>query len=121
MVGELNSLVELLRSVNEALHSSLARMDDAVSQLSSDVDHATSGITVHQTVTRVLEGAISGLGEITGQARRIAPASGKGASLEELSRRYTMHSERRIHQRLLTGAGEPRQANEELDGNVEFF
>jgi len=125
MVASLSSLVELLRGVNETLLRSLSRMDDAVTQLSAEIDQTTAGITVHRKVSQVLEGVVRGLEGITAPARRRAPASGQGANLEELSRRYTMHSERKIHQSLLATAPAARQgpppAEDGLDDNIEFF
>ena len=124
MVASLSSLLETLRGVNEALLRSLSGMDDEVTLLSSDIDQATSGITVHRKVSQVLEGAIMGLSGVTAQARRIAPASAQGANLEELASRYTMHSERKIHESLFEGGPASREAppdDEELGGNVELF
>ena len=125
MVQGLSSLLGVLQSVNETLLRSLTGMDDAVTHLSADIDRVTTGITVHRKVAQVLEGAVRGLGGITLEARRIAPASGAGANLDELASRYTMHSERKIHESLfdaasLSGPG-PVCCDEELGGNVELF
>ena len=125
MVASLSSLLDVLQGVNEALLRSLSRMDDGVTRLSSDIDQVTSGITVHRKVAQVLEGAVLGLAGITREARRIAPASAQGANLDELASRYTMHSERRIHESLFEGtpsAGQlPTPVDDELGGNVELF
>jgi methyl-accepting chemotaxis protein len=125
MVASLSSLLELLRGVNETLLGSLSRMDDAVTLLSFDIDQATTGITVHRKVSQVLETAVQGLGGITQQARRFAPASAQVANFDELASRYTMHSERKIHESLFKGAPVTRQgpspSEEELGGNVELF
>ena len=125
MVDKLTSLLGLLRGVNEALLRSLPRMDDAVTTLSSEIDQVTSGITVHLKVSRVLQGVVQGLDGIRAEARRIAPASAQGMDLGELASRYTMHSERKIHQSLFEQGEEAHQGaaplDEELGGNVELF
>jgi methyl-accepting chemotaxis protein len=124
MVQGLSSLLEVLRTVNETLLRSLSSMDDAVTHLSSDIDRVTTGITVHRKVAQVLEGAVRGLGGTVAEARRIAPVSGQGANLDELASRYTMHSERKIHESLFDGgslSGPEPASDEELGGNVELF
>lgn len=124
MVTNLNSLVEVLRQVNETLHSSLARMDDSVSRLSAEIEQVTGGITVHHTVNRVLEYAIAGLGAVIGEARRVAPADSQGINLDELAKRYTMHSERKIHESLSGGSPVAQSAGaveDELGDNFDLF
>jgi methyl-accepting chemotaxis protein len=126
MVDQLSALLEVLRFVNENLRGSLARMDDQVSRLSSDIEQVTTGITVHEKVNRVLDDALSGIAGIITEARRIAPASAQGANLDELASRYTMHSERKIHEALLDGGSGAFQAavsqnDDEFGGNVELF
>jgi methyl-accepting chemotaxis protein len=125
MVTSLSSLLEVLRTVNESLLRALSRMDDEVTLLSSDIDRVTTGITVHQKVSQVLEGAVRGLGGVIDAARRIAPASDQGANLSELAGRYTMHSERRIHEALFKGApvvgAVAASAAQEFEDNVELF
>jgi methyl-accepting chemotaxis protein len=121
MVQGLSSLLGVLQSVNETLLRSLTNMDDAVTRLSSDIDRVTAGITVHRKVTQVLEGAVRGLGGVMVEARRIAPTAGQGANLDELASRYTMHSERKIHESLLDGAQLSAPGPDSFDDNVELF
>lgn len=73
-----------------------------------------------------VSGAVLGLGGIRKQARRLAPASEQEATREVSASRYTMQSERKIHESLLEGAlvisgQETSCIDEELGGNVEFF
>jgi methyl-accepting chemotaxis protein len=125
MVTSLSSLLEVLRTVNESLLRALSRMDDEVTLLSSDIDRVTTGITVHQKVSQVLDGAVRGLCGIIEAARRIAPASDQGANLSDLAGRYTMHSERKIHEALFKGAPVAgpvaAAAVQEFEDNVELF
>jgi methyl-accepting chemotaxis protein len=124
MVTTLTALVDVLRGVNETLHRSLSRMDGAVTLLSSEIDQVTAGITVHRKVNQVLEGAVRGLGGIVAEARRIAPAQAGGGNFAELASRYTMNSERKIHQSLIAGAAAAQAApccDDGLGDNVDLF
>jgi len=132
LVETLSGLVQTLRQVNDTLHHSLRRMDDSVTQLSSDIEQVIGGITVHRKVAQVLEQSIGELSGVVAQARRLAPA-GVAGNLDQLAQRYTMQSERRIHESLSgSGAGRreptlsapapPAAANDDdLGGNVELF
>ena len=125
MVATLSGLLHALRQVNDTLQRSLRRMDDAVTLLSSDIEQVIGGITVHRKFAQVLEGAIGGLSGIAAEARRLAPASGAG-NLDQLANRYTMQSERRIHESLMDAPAAGRQAavpgqGDELGDNIEFF
>jgi methyl-accepting chemotaxis protein len=125
MVATLSGLLDVLRQVNETLRRSLCRMDDAVTLLSSEIDQVTSGITVHTKVSRVLDGAVDELSRIIREARLIAPASAGGTNLSELASRYTMQSERRIHESLFDqaagGPAPPPDLDDGFGGNVELF
>jgi len=126
MVDRLSGLLHTLRQVNDTLQRSLRKMDDAVSLLSSDIEQVTSGITVHRQVAQVLEAAIQGLAGVVAEARIMAPASATAGNLEQLAQRYTMQSERRIHESLgggpAAGGHAPAPAyDDDLGGNVELF
>jgi hypothetical protein len=83
-------------------------------------------------VTQVLERSIRELSGVVDEARRLAPA-GVAGNLDQLAQRYTMQSERRIHESLNSAAGsraptrsapvpEPVAASDDdLGGNVELF
>jgi len=126
MVVQLSTLLDVLRQVNESLRRSLIRMDDQITRLSADIEQVTAGITVHHRFSQVLQGAVDALAGIIREARRLAPDSAPGASLEELASRYTMQSERRIHRSLYestAGAGPAPDSSHDdgLGGNVELF
>ena len=126
MVSKLTSLLDALRQVNETLRRSLGRMDDEVLRLSADIEQVTAGITVQHTVSRVLERSVEGLAVIVKEARRLAPGSIGSANLEEIASRYTMQSQRQIHQSHFdrsAPAGRAPVASQEddLGGNVELF
>ncbi len=131
MVDKLSALVQSLRRVNDTLKHSLGSMDDGVSHLSSEIEQVIAGISVHQKVARVLEASIRDLSAIAADARIIAPAGSTG-NLDQLAQRYTMQSERRIHESMSGSTSERRPptqsapasapvADDDLGGNVELF
>lgn len=125
MVAKLTGLLDVLQLVNQTLRRSLGRMDQEVARLSADIETVTSGITVQHKVSRVLERSVEGLAGIIGEARQIAPSSGSSINLDEIARRYTMQSQRNIHESHLDrGASSfaaPANEEEEFGGNVELF
>ena len=126
MVDNLSALLNSLRQVNDTLHRSLRQMDGAVTLLSSDIEQVTSGITVHRQVSDVLDAAVGKLAGVISEARLFAPDAGAAGNLDQLAQRYTMQSERRIHESLGRGpaAGHPAPApakDDDLGGNVELF
>lgn len=138
MVEALSGLVHSLQQVNDNLQRSLRKMDDAVSHLSSEIEQVVAAITVHRKVTQVLEEAIKALTGVATEARRLAPAASGAGNLEQLAQRYTMQSERKIHEALnapVAGRPQPRpltqaaapaapaaaQEEDDLGGNVELF
>jgi methyl-accepting chemotaxis protein len=126
MVSSLDSLVEVLRQVNESLLQALSRMDTSVTKLSSDIAEATGSISVHKKVSNVLDHAIVGLDAARVEARRLAPASAASQlQLDDLARRYTMSSERKIHDKLLkveTAVQYAANGNDDgLGDNVDLF
>ena len=126
MVSRLSGLLEVLRQVNETLRRSLCRMDDQVAQLSTDIEQVTTSITVHEKVSRVLVRAVEQLAGITAEARRYAPGAGTGIDLDEIASRYTMLSQRKIHQSHVVGVPAPNRksvpaSDDSLGDNIEFF
>ena len=126
MVAKLSTLLDVLRLVNENLRRSLCRMDDTVALLSSEIEQVTAGITVHRKVSQVLDGAVARLGGIIREARSSGLAQANGSNLDDLASRYTMQSERKIHQSMMQGtAGGVQPTAAPLDNglgdNVEFF
>jgi methyl-accepting chemotaxis protein len=121
MVARLGTMLDLLRGVNETLFRSLGGMDDAVTRLSQDIDQVTAGITVHHQVSRELEGVVRDLGVIATKACALAPAAARDANLAELAGRYTMQSERKIHQALLGAETAQAPSGAEFEDNVELF
>jgi len=122
MVTSFAELLATLRSVKETLDRSLSGMDESVQELTIDIDRTTEGITVHRKVSEVLEGALEGLSAVIAEARRVAPGTGS-ANFEEIARRYTMHSERQVHQSMLDGTALESAPGDDagFGDNVELF
>lgn len=134
MVADLKRLLQALRQVNGRLVSLLSRMNSEVSQLSDDIETAVGGITVHLALDQQLSQLVDSLNGIVSGSRAIVPSAGRQAQTErlhEISQRYTMHSERKIHARFSGGSAErhaaasvivPAAAAEsDLGDNVELF
>jgi methyl-accepting chemotaxis protein len=125
IVSTLSSLLEVLRGVKERVSASLARMDDEARLLSGDIEEVAAGITVHARVTGVLGQAVEVLSGIISEGRRIAPAAAQGENFSELASRYTMQSERNIHEALIDPAAAMAAPSPGCDDgmgdNVELF
>jgi methyl-accepting chemotaxis protein len=132
----LGELLGMLRKVNGLFISLLESIDRSVESLNSDIGSATAGITVHQRTETVLAKVIGELAGFVSMLRPMvhsSPDSGPPASLADLSGRYTMHSERKIHEKvaeakkgrdcgLVTALPPPPvEAAGEFGENVELF
>lgn len=102
MVSSLPGLLQSLQGVNESLRGCLENMQGSVQTLCTDIDSATNGITAHFQVTQVIDQVRGELYALMEEARLIAPAcDGEDGSLMQLSERYTMDSERMIHDSMM--------------------
>jgi methyl-accepting chemotaxis protein len=136
ITANLGELLRILHNVNENLISFLANIDSSVESLNSDIGNTAAGITVHQRIASVLGKVIGELaGLVSGMRPMVQSSPGSAAplNLAELSGRYTMHSERKIHAELaaakngreydLVTASPPMpvEATGEFGENVELF
>ena len=106
MVDSLTGLLKSLQRVNEKLDNCLSTVKETVQSLCTDIEHATTGITAHQKVSRVLSEVVGELSGVVSEARRLAPAGfglESAEGLQRLAERYTMHSERKIHASIFNG------------------
>ncbi len=107
-IVEIRSLLGSVRGVNERLLCLLGRIDTAVQSLSRDIDLVTGMMSVHETSAAVIDEVLAEIDSVVGEVRRFVPASAdhsKEQRLRELADRYTMHSERKVHDALLKGSG----------------
>lgn len=111
---DLGAMLQMLRNVNTSFVSLLKNIDRSVESLTSDIGSATSGITVHERTEASLRKAIDELTGLISLMRPLLQSStsvASTASLEDLSGRYTMHSERKIHENI---AAAKRDSDQEL-------
>ena len=108
LIGEIRNLLGSVRTVNEVLLDLLGRIDGAVQTLSHDIDLATGVMTVHETSAAVIDEVLAEIDGVAREVRPFAPATSAHAKelrLRELADRYTMHSERKVHDALVAGKG----------------
>jgi methyl-accepting chemotaxis protein len=137
MAARLKGLIDAIRIMNDEVMAALAQSDDTVQALTADIESATGGITVHGAVDAEVESITAKLAQIMAQACEIAPEAAT-ADLAALSGRYTMQSERDIHDTFamagataLSGPASPAwgsssavaagEDDAELGDNIELF
>lgn len=101
MQGELGVILKTLGQMNGELFSLLAGLTSNVTSLTEDVDRATAGIDVHERTKSMSSEILCDLERIVSQARGMEPASNEfKQNLLHMEQRYTMESERHIHEAL---------------------
>jgi methyl-accepting chemotaxis protein len=138
MEDELDGILGALESMNADLAALLSGLHDRVSGLTHDIDQATGGIDVHVRVRQLSDDVVASLDRIVETARQIEPASTEFKdNLRHMEERYTMQSERHIHEAIARKRGhtatlavqgrsmqdkEPASADEsEFGANVDLF
>lgn len=106
MENELKEILNTLGSMNSDLYTLLTGLNQRVRSLTEDVEQATGGIDVHEQTTRLAEEVITVLDRIVAQARELEPASTEfKENLRHMEERYTMESERHIHESIARKRG----------------
>ncbi len=101
MQEEVTEILGSLSSMNADLFSIIADLSDRVTSLSHDVECSVSGIDVHERIKSMSDGVLVNLEQIVIQSRQIVPASTEfKQNLRYMEERYTMESERHIHEAL---------------------
>lgn len=101
MQEELNYILNTLGEMNTELFSILNDLSNRVASLTQDVDMSISKIDVHERTKEMSSIVLSDLERIVSQARQIEPASNEfKQNLKHMEQRYTMESERHIHEAL---------------------
>lgn len=96
---ELNEILRTLGEMNRDLFSLLADLGDRVQSLTEAIEQSTAGISVHERTKEMAAGVLADLERIVFQARQIEPASSEfKQNLRHMEQRYTMESERHIHE-----------------------
>lgn len=131
---ELDIILKTLGEMNSELFSVLNDLSECVDSLTQDVDKATCAIDVHDRTKAMASIVLSDLDKIVSRARQIEPASNEfKQNLLHMEQRYTMESERHIHEALarkrsgLSAVAAPTAANagttddSEFGDNVDLF
>lgn len=134
MGAELGEVLGSLAVMNDELARSLSALVDTVQSLSTDIERVTGGVTVQEQVRAMADQSVSTLGALVREARRIEPASAEFKNnLRHIEERYTMESERHIHEALMRrrgGAVQPARTAErrpasrpgsDFGDNVDLF
>ena len=101
MQSEVSEILQSLDGMSRELFSVLSGLSGRVASLTEDVEKATSGIDVHERTKTMSDGVLVNLEHIVSHARRIVPASTEfKQNLRYMEERYTMESERHIHEAL---------------------
>ncbi|RII30636.1 MAG: methyl-accepting chemotaxis protein [Geobacter sp.] len=97
--SDLKEILGTLGGMNADLSVLLSSLNERVSTLSEDIERATSGIDVHERSSAMAEKVIDSLDGIVDKARSLEPASTEfKENLRHMEERYTMESERHIHE-----------------------
>ena len=101
MQEEVTEILQSLVGMNSELLSMLSDVGGRVVSLTKDVELATSRIDVHERTKEMSVGILAALEQIVARARQIVPASSEfKQNLHYMEERYTMESERHIHEAL---------------------
>jgi methyl-accepting chemotaxis protein len=98
---EVAEILRALADINTELLLLLSGLSGRVASLTDDVEQLTSRIEVHEQAKGMSERVLAALEQIVAQARLIIPASSEfKQNLHHMEERYTMESERHIHEAL---------------------
>jgi len=134
MEDELGTILDSLGEMNRNLIAMLSTLNEQVGQLTDDIDRETGSIDVHTRVRLISDRVESALERIVENSREIEPASSEfKKNLRHMEERYTMESERHIHEALArkrsgqdvvakqVKAQDSSQDDSEFGDNVDLF
>jgi hypothetical protein len=99
MKDELASILAVLNDMGDELLALLSRVKKQVTSLAKDIHVLTNSIDVHERCKSLADGVLVELQNIFTEARQLQPASDAfKEDLRRMAQRYTMESERRIHE-----------------------
>jgi len=106
MEDELGTILAALGEMNDNLLTTLSGLSERVGQLTEDIDRATSSIDVHSRVRQMSGQVETALDRVVEAARELEPASTEfKENLRHMEERYTMESERHIHEAIARKRG----------------
>jgi len=133
MKAALNNILTILGNMGTELVALLAQIHKQADALVREIETINRGIDIHERTKAMADEVLVHLQEIIGQARGLYPAS--EAFMEDLrlmASRYTMESERRIHEDIARKHGvhtdnvhaqatSPLTSDSEFGDNVDLF
>jgi len=134
MQNEVSQILSILQSVGNEMVALLGQVRTQVNALTSEIEKITASIDVHLRAKAMAENVLNNLEKIFSEARAICPASAAfKEDLRRMAEKYTMESERRIHEDIarkhgVTLAAHPSPAparttktESEFGDNVDLF
>lgn len=106
MLSDLKTLLGDVGRLSEELRQELHAMDQLVQSLTEDIGQTIAGISVHNRVSTIVNDVVGELESMIADIKAyvsvpaVALSSGR---LADLSSRYTMHSERKVHEKVTKG------------------
>jgi len=106
MEQEAGQIIDALSGINRSLLQKLGHLANTAESLADEINLTTSGIHIHEEITRQTEQAVRALEQIFQEARTQVPASSEFRdNLRHMEQRYTMESERMIHEMMAARHG----------------
>ncbi|MDD5759033.1 MAG: methyl-accepting chemotaxis protein [Desulfobulbaceae bacterium] len=106
MEGALNEILKMLAEMNVELLTILSEVQAMVNALSEEVESITSQIDVHERTKVMADEVLAVLHQIVIEVRELEPASSEfKENLRLMEAKYTMESERRIHEAIANKHG----------------
>ena len=123
MNSELDKVLASLGGMGRELFSLLAHTREQVDVLTREIEKITGGICVHERARTMAGKVLADLKTIFDQARALQPASSEFKNdLRQMATRYTMESERRIHENIAGRHGvQTAQVHADASGDASEF
>jgi methyl-accepting chemotaxis protein len=119
IMHELGHLLMMLQELNGRIVSTVSTMERGIEGLAEDIGNAMGSLSDQQSMVSSLHEGVSTLTLIVAEARSERPelaAQQVASRLKELSRNYTMQSERAIHERLYGKVDQHQAPQEQMMG-----
>ena len=134
---QLGQIIESIKMIDKKLQTLMPEIDAAGIELARNIEQLTTNFTLHHLVDEKINAIVLGLSDISAKAetkKKTAISGANNAHLHDLTRRYTMHTERETHLQT-TGAqtavaavapaampdAQPKTKDDDLGDNVELF
>jgi methyl-accepting chemotaxis protein len=131
MEQEAGQIISALSTINRTLLQQLSGLANSAESLADDISSTTANVHVHEDIKQQTEHAVQALELIDSEARILVPASSEFRdNLRHMEQRYTMESERMIHEMMAARHGvkislqkqhENSGSDSEYGDNVDLF